>query len=112
MLTASAQRLLVTTGFALAVAAAPVVMAVASVPATSTSPVACAAGEEEDAFTGDCSPSLAPHTGGTMQGPDYSANFSQPISPINGANPDIPEIDGIPCLGNNSGQCIGLAENG
>ncbi|HEX2285466.1 MAG TPA: intersectin-EH binding protein Ibp1, partial [Mycobacterium sp.] len=24
--------------------------------------------------------------------------------------PDIPAIDGIPCAGHNSGQCIGLAE--
>ena len=27
------------------------------------------------------------------------------------ANPDIPEIDGVPCTGRNSGQCIGLAED-
>jgi hypothetical protein len=27
------------------------------------------------------------------------------------ANPDIPEIDGVPCTGADSGACIGLAEN-
>jgi hypothetical protein len=25
-------------------------------------------------------------------------------------NPDLPSISGIPCTGDNSGQCIGLAE--
>jgi hypothetical protein len=30
----------------------------------------------------------------------------------NAANPDIPEIDGVPCTGGrSSGACIGLAEN-
>jgi hypothetical protein len=76
-------------------------------PAAPAPQAGCPAGEENDVFSGDCQPFVAPNT----QGPDYSGNFSESVSPVNGANPDIPQIDGIPCTGNNSGQCIGLAEN-
>jgi hypothetical protein len=37
--------------------------------------------------------------------PNSGASFSS----IPG-NPDLPSIDGVPCTGHNSGQCIGLAE--
>jgi hypothetical protein len=63
-----------------------------------TSPLAaCHSGEEADVFTTTCVPYLVPTSN---QGFTSTA-----------ANPDIPEIDGIPCAGNNSGQCIGLAED-
>jgi hypothetical protein len=57
---------------------------------------ACPAGESEDLYTTACTPELVP-------------NSPSPLSTITG-NPDMPAIDGIPCGGHNSGQCIGLAE--
>jgi len=93
----SARRLLLAGGFALAVAAAP---AVAAFTAPSVGPAshvaACPTGEEEDTFTGVCLPHTVPN----------SPTLSTPLG-----NPDIPEIDGIPCTGRNSGQCIGLSED-
>ena len=96
----SVRRLVLAGGFALAVAAVP---AVAAFTAPSTGPAshvaACpTAGEEEDLYTGICVPHTVPSS--------PSAPFTTPLG-----NPDIPEIDGIPCTGRNSGQCIGLAED-
>jgi hypothetical protein len=95
----SARRLIITGGFALAVAAAPAVAAFAG-PTTGPTPLAsdCAAGEESDLYTGACVPHTVPNS---------------PASPFGSiaGNPDVPEIDGIPCTGGNSGQCIGLAED-
>ena len=49
-------------------------------------------------FTTSCTPFLVPNS---PQGFTTTA-----------ANPDIPEIDGVPCTGGrSSGACIGLAEN-
>jgi len=92
----SARRLIIAGGFALAVAAAPAVAAFAGPSAGPTSPLAaCPAGEESDMYTGVCVPHTVP---------------SSPFGSIAG-NPDVPQIDGIPCTGANSGQCIGLAED-
>lgn len=93
----SARRIVLAGGFALAIAAAPAVAAfTAPVPASGPSVLAsCSGGEEADSFTGNCIPHTVP-----------SSPFSTPAG-----NPDIPEIDGIPCTGANSGQCIGLAED-
>ncbi|HEV7420165.1 MAG TPA: intersectin-EH binding protein Ibp1 [Mycobacterium sp.] len=91
----SARRLVLAGGFALAVAAAPAVAAFV-VPAAAGTPVAaCPAGEEEDLYTNECIPHTVPNSPFTTTA----------------ANPDMPEIDGIPCTGRNSGQCIGLAED-
>src|SRR5689334_12384478 len=91
----SLRRLIVAGGFAAAVAVAPVI-AVATVPSPSAPMAQCPAGEEEDLFTGECLPHTVPNSG---------ASFSN----IPG-NPDLPAVDGVPCTGHNSGQCIGLAE--
>jgi hypothetical protein len=89
------KRLILAGGFAVAVAIAPAI-AVFAVP--NAVPLAqCPAGEEEDQFTGICIPHTVPNSG--------SAFSSIP------GNPDIPEVDGVPCTGHNSGQCIGLAED-
>lgn len=70
----------------------------ATVVAGVTTPVAaCTTGEEEDTFTTTCVPYLVPNS---PQGFTTTA-----------ANPDIPEIDGIPCTGRDSGACIGLSED-
>jgi hypothetical protein len=57
----------------------------------------CSTGEEEDQFTTTCVPFMVPNAGSPFT--------------TTAANPDVPEIDGIPCIGHNSGQCYGLAEN-
>lgn len=92
------RRLVLAGGFALAIAAAP---AVAAFTVPSSAPVshaaACADGEEEDLFTGNCVPHTVPNS------PEFTTNA---------ANPDIPEVDGVPCTGGrSSGACIGLAED-
>jgi len=90
----SAQRIVLAGGFALAVAAAP---AIAAFTIPSTGAVAqCANGESEDPFVGTCVPDLVP-------------NSPEPFNSVAG-NPDLPEVNGIPCTGGNSGQCIGLGE--
>jgi hypothetical protein len=60
----------------------------------SASVLACPGGEEEDQFTGICVPHTVP-------------NSSFSTMPV---NPDLPAVDGVPCAGHNSGQCIGLSE--
>jgi hypothetical protein len=79
------RRLILAGGFAVAIAAAPAV-AVFAVPTTSTpAPVAeCAMGDVQDPATGVCMP-----------------------APAQGS---LPEIQGIPCTGANTGECIGLGE--
>lgn len=59
----------------------------------------CTGGEEMDVFTTTCTPMLVPNSP-SPQGFTATA-----------ANPDIPEVDGIPCDGRDSGTCIGLAED-
>ena len=73
-----------TAGFAVAIAAAPAVAAFA-VPSVAPSFGACSNGESADVYTSSCTPDLVP-------------------------NSPLPAVDGIPCTGGNSGQCIGLSE--
>jgi hypothetical protein len=92
-----AQRLILAGGFAVAIAAAPAI-AVFAAPTPDVAPVAqgCSGGEEPDQFTGSCVPHTVPKSGAVFS--------TQP------GNPDVPEVMGVPCLGHNSGNCIGLAE--
>lgn len=87
-------RLLIAGGLTLATFAAPAIM---TATIASTPIAACTSGEESDVFTTTCVPFLVPTSN---QGFTTTA-----------ANPDIPEIDGIPCTGRDSGACIGLAED-
>jgi hypothetical protein len=89
----SVRRLILAGGFAVAVAAAPAI-AVFTVPSASVPLAQCPAGEEEDLYTGVCLPHTVPNS---------------PLSSIPG-NPDLPAVDGIPCTGRNTGECIGLSE--
>lgn len=99
-----ARRLIIAGGFAAAVAAAPAIAAVAMPMPAATSLAQCPAGEEEDLYIGTCVPHMVPNAG-------------DPYQAI-GGNPDLPSVSipggggGIPCTGHNSGQCIGLAEEG
>jgi hypothetical protein len=90
------RRLILACGFALAIAITPAVAIVAH-PTHAVPLAACDAGEEEDVFTTVCTPFMVPNS---PQGFTTTA-----------ANPDIPEINGVPCTGHDSGACIGLAEN-
>ena len=90
----SSRRAILFGGFALVVAAAPAVAAVAVPGATSTPVAECPAGEVAHPETGVCMP------GAAANGP----------SAIPG-NPAMPEVDGIPCTGANTGECIGLQES-
>jgi hypothetical protein len=89
-------RIMLTGGFALVALAAPAVAALAAPDAPAPTVAACPTGESEDLYTTMCTPDLVP-------------NSPVPLSTIPG-NPDLPAIDGIPCGGHNSGQCVGLAE--
>jgi hypothetical protein len=91
----SLRRLVVAAGFAIAAIAAPAI-AVVTVSNPSTPVAQCPSGEEEDLYTGVCVPHTVPNSGATFSG-------------IAG-NPDLPSVDGVPCTGHNSGQCIGLSE--
>ena len=90
------RRLILAGGFALAIAIAPSVAIVAQ-PTHSVPLAACDTGEEEDVFTTSCTPFLVPNSQGFT---------------TTAANPDIPEVDGVPCVGGrSSGACIGLGED-
>lgn len=89
----SVRRLFVTGGFAVALAAAPMVAVATAAPAAAQAPVsACPIGEEVDIFTGNCVPHTVPNTTRSMTSLPY--------------NPSIPTADGVPCTG---GYCPGLS---
>ncbi|MGE2688317.1 hypothetical protein [Mycolicibacterium pulveris] len=90
------RRQFVIGAFVLAAVGAPVVAAY-SAPAPGNPLAECSSGEESDTFTTTCVPFLVP--------------TSPPLFTTTAANPDVPEIDGIPCIGHNGGGCIGLAED-
>ncbi|MGV0716302.1 intersectin-EH binding protein Ibp1 [Mycolicibacterium sp. XJ662] len=90
------RRQLVIGAFIVAAAAAPVVAA-HSAPQPDIPLAECSSGEESDTFTTTCVPFMVP--------------TSPPLFTTTAANPDVPEIDGIPCIGHNGGGCIGLAED-
>ncbi|MDT5340445.1 MAG: hypothetical protein QOD90_5950 [Mycobacterium sp.] len=99
----SARRIILTGGFALAFAAAPAVAAFTVPVLANAAPAAsCSAGEEEDMYTGSC----LPHTV-----PSSPTNNGYPASPVSDSPDSLPSVDGIPCTGANTGQCIGLQEN-
>src|SRR4051812_28206411 len=80
-----ARRLFLAGGFAVAIAAAPAVAVFAVSTTSAPAPVAqCPMGEVQDPATGMCMP-----------------------APAQGS---VPEIQGIPCTGQNTGECIGLGE--
>lgn len=91
-----APRLMLAGGFALSALVLPTVAAVVS-PAADTAVATCPPGESADVYLTTCVPHLVPN--------------SPPLFQTTAANPDVPEIQGIPCVGNNAGACIGLAED-
>jgi hypothetical protein len=96
-----ARRIILAGGFAVAIAAAPLVaaFAVPSAGSPGTPVAACPAGEIEDLYTDACVPEMVPSRPGGI-------SYSTP-----GDSSSVPEIQGIPCTGANTGQCIGLEED-
>ena len=81
---------------AFAAALAAPVIAVSAVPSAGpTTPLAaCQEGQHLDPASGQCVGQLEPGTMGTIPG-----------------NSDVPAVDGIPCTGQNTGECIGLQQS-
>lgn len=111
--TTFAHRALAVGGFALAVSAAPLVAAL-SAPAAPAGPAlaSCPSTEVMDPVSGACKPIT-----------DVSAPSFNPVDPgIKGLEPGsvtsgtagevgrLPEVNGIPCNGGNTGLCIGLEQ--
>ncbi len=95
-----ARRLYLAAFLALAAVGAPALAVLAMPDAAVSRPLAaCTGGEEEDLYTTTCVPFMVPNS------PDDSGFTTT------AANPDIPEIDGVPCTGRDSGACIGLSED-
>ena len=90
------QRLILAGGLALAIFGLPVAVMSTPKASVSTPLAACTSGEEEDVYTTTCVPFMVPNSPGGFT--------------TTAANPDIPEIDGVPCTGHDSGACLGLAE--
>ena len=110
--TTFAQRLLLAGGFSVAIAAAPLVTAFTG-EIDSTPLAECPAGQTLDALTATCHPeSAAPNPIVSPINPEGAT--LQPGS-LTGAEPGevgrLPEVNGIPCNGANTGLCIGLSEN-
>jgi hypothetical protein len=89
------RRTILLGGFALAVAAAPAVAVVVPTSSTPTQVAECPAGYVLEPTSGSC-------VGGGV------ANTPAAIP----GNPDLPAVDGVPCTGANTGECIGLQESG
>lgn len=85
----TALRLLAAGGLAGIALAAPTL----TVTTTSATLAGCPNGESSDTFTGSCVPDIVPNSHGFTTAPNQ-----------------LPQIDGIPCNGANSGECIGLSE--
>ncbi len=102
-----AQRWLIAGGFAVAIAAGFPVAAVASPTIT------CPSTEAFDPNTGACKPILAPATQTTSPVEPGATDLAPGALTESGAGNAgaIPEENGIPCNGDNTGLCIGLQEN-
>ena len=112
-LTNATRRLLLAGGFALAVTAPIGAIAAYDGGPVPSAVASCPAGEVLDEATGGCLPAA-----------DQTPTTFNPINP-EGANLQpgaitssdagevgrLPEVNGIPCSGANTGQCIGLSEN-
>lgn len=90
-------RLAFTGAFIVAAATGPVIGLYSAPKPSPALAQGCQGGEEQDQFTMTCVPFLVP--------------TSPPLFQTTAANPDVPEIQGIPCIGHNAGGCIGLAED-
>ena len=104
------RRILLAGSFSIAIAAAPAVAFIASPSSAPAPAIACPAGESEDLYTDQCIPEMVPNQPGgkypSTTGGGGTTTYSTPGDPNS-----LPEVQGIPCTGANTGQCIGLQEN-
>lgn len=114
--TALAHRLLLAGGFAVAVSAGPVVAALAT-PAGPAGPALaqCPPGQVLNVNSGACEPvtdsSAAPTTTNPIE-PGITDLQPGSLTESGAGNVgQLPEVDGIPCNGDNTGLCIGLQQN-
>ncbi|MCW1959552.1 MAG: intersectin-EH binding protein Ibp1 [Mycobacterium sp.] len=112
--TTIAHRWLIAGGFAVAVAAAPVVAAVATTAAPASPALAsCPSTEVLDPNTGACKP-ISDQTGPTTNPIEPGVTDLAPgaLTESGAGNVgQIPEVNGVPCNGDNTGLCMGLQEN-
>lgn len=111
--TNTAQRLLLVGGFAVAASAAPILIAVAG-PAGPPAPALaqCPSTEVLDPASGACKP-VSDQTPTTFNPVDPGITNLQPggITSANAGDVGmLPEVNGIPCNGGNTGLCIGLEQ--
>ncbi len=113
-------RLLAAGGFALAVAAAPLVAVLAGpAPAPANPQASCPANEVLDPTSGACRPvtDVAPSTLNPIEPGKQSLQPDEVTSARPGDVGSLPEVDGIPCTGasgsagGGTGECIGLVES-
>jgi hypothetical protein len=89
------RRLLIAGGFAVATVATPAMFALSGpAPATLLGQTDCPPGMTVNPVSGSC------FEGGNEQAP----------GPVQGPTNQLGEINGIPCTGRNTGECIGLSE--
>jgi hypothetical protein len=111
--TTIAHRVLAVGGFAVAMSAAPLVAALTS-PAGPASPAmaTCPPTEFSDPVSGACKP-LTTVSEPTFNPVDPGITGLQPGSVTSGQAGEVgrlPEVNGIPCNGGNTGLCIGLEQ--
>lgn len=115
--THATRRLLLAGGFALAVAAAPTVIALSAPGAPAPAVAACPAGEVENTATGACKPltDQSPTTFNPINPEKAKLEPNEITSSISGNVGSLPEVNGVPCSGTHgggsgTGECIGLAQ--
>ena len=113
VLTNATRRLLLAGGFALAVAAPIGAIAAYDGGAALPAVASCPEGEVLDEATGGCLPATdqAPTTFNPINPEGANLQPGAITSSDAGEVGRLPEVDGIPCSGANTGQCIGLSEN-
>ena len=110
--TTAAHRVLLAGGFAVAASAAPMVAALASSPAPAAQ-ASCPSTEIMDPTSGACKP-VTDQPAPTMNPIEPGAQSLQPgeiTSGLPGNVGTLPEVNGIPCNGHNTGLCIGLEQD-
>lgn len=105
-------RMLLAGGFAAAVVMGPIAGAVFGTSPVSVPLANCPPGQSLDVFTGACHPgNEAPEPVENPINPEGAELQTGAItSAETGEIGRLPEVNGIPCTGDNTGLCIGLTE--